>query len=377
MRSLFVGRWLPGFRTFTQSMLSLMDITQEAQHRAKIITFWKKHGLEATKDAFGASRSTLFAWQRLLREGKGKLSSLESKSRRPLSVREMTTSTGVIELICFLRRAFPHYGPKKISKIMERDYKVVIGHCTVYKTIKRFNLPSAPRLHVAKQKQRAKKNRLGKDFKAKQPGDLVAMDTIVIQENGQKKYIITAVDIATRLALAWAYKRHSSASAADLLKKMQILLGNPIQKVITDNGSEFHGDYEKCCKRLEIEHNWTYPRSPKMNPHCERFNRTIQEEAQFPMFFSPIEEWNAWIAHFIMQYNCHRPHVSLEYKCPLERYLELQAKTSHESEMYVGHTGSVQPHSKSVEWHGCPLASAPFGSTSSMLYSTSSSSWQS
>ena len=23
---------------------------------------------------------------------------------------------------------------------------------------------------------------------------------------------------------------------------------------------------------------WTYPKSPRMNAHCERFNRTIQEQ---------------------------------------------------------------------------------------------------
>jgi len=34
-------------------------ITDEAKRRAKILTFWKKHGLEATNDAFGISKCTL------------------------------------------------------------------------------------------------------------------------------------------------------------------------------------------------------------------------------------------------------------------------------------------------------------------------------
>lgn len=313
-----------------------MDTTLEAQHRAKIITFWNKHGLEATKDAFNISRSTLFEWQKLLKEGKGRLSSLEPKSRRPHNIRIMTTNWNIIELVCFLRCSFPHYGPKKIRAIMERDYNITLGHATIGKIIKRHNLPSSPKIHIAKQKQKAKK-RLGQNFQAKNPGDLVAMDTVVIQENGQKKYIITAIDIATRLALAWTYKRHSSAQAADLLQRMQLALGNPIQKVLTDNGSEFMKDYEKCCMKLHIEHNYTYPRSPKMNAHCERFNRTIQEEAQFPIFTASIEEWNKWIAHYILQYNCHRPHVSLDYICPLDKYIQLQEITYGKSEMLRGH----------------------------------------
>ena len=75
-----------------------------------------------------------------------------------------------------------------------------------------------------------------------------------------------------------------------------------------------------------------------MNPFCERFNRTIQEEAQFPEFFASIQEWNAWIAHYIMQYNCYRPHVSLEYKRPIDQYLELRENQGLESRMLLVHT---------------------------------------
>ena len=41
MKSCYIGRWLPGFHTSLQGMLSLMEVTQEAQHRAKVITFEK------------------------------------------------------------------------------------------------------------------------------------------------------------------------------------------------------------------------------------------------------------------------------------------------------------------------------------------------
>ena len=341
MKSCYIGRWLPGFHTALQGMLSLMDTTLEAQHRAKVITFWKKYGEEATKDAFGVSRSTLYEWQSRLRGNSGRLSSLEPRSRRPHSVRGMTTPQYKVDAVCALRTAFPYLGSKKVATILKEDHGIRIGHATIGKIIHRYNLPSSPKTHVAKAKQRRKKKtRLPKEFAAKNPGDLVAMDSIVIQELGKKKYIITAVDIATRFAIARTYRRHNSASAADLLQRMQIVLGVPIQKVITDNGSEFHANYEKCCKKLTITHCWTYPKSPKMNPFCERFNRTIQEEAQFPVFTASIEEWNAWIAHYIMQYNCYRPHQSLEYKRPFDVLMKLLLQDGKKSEMYVGHTGA-------------------------------------
>ena len=36
-------------------------------------------------------------------------------------------------------------------------------------------------------------------------------------------------------------------------------------------------NFESELERHHITHWWIYPRSPEMNAHCERFNRTIQE----------------------------------------------------------------------------------------------------
>lgn len=316
-----------------------MEATQEAQRRAMILSFWKKHGLQATRDAFYVSRATLFLWQRRLKIARGKLSSLNQRSRRPKRFRTMTTPSSVIQRVCALRCAFPHYGPRKF-RILLAEEDITIGHATIGKIIKRFDLPGAPRRYVARKKRREQKTRLPKEFAAKKPGDLVSMDTVVIQENGMKKYIITALDHASRMALARAYGAHSSRQAKDLLRRMQLVLGRPIQKVLTDNGSEFMAHYEQCCKDLTIEHCWTYPRSPRMNGHTERFNRTIQEEARFPPFSASLEEWNRWIAHYILEYNCYRPHQSLQYKRPIDFYVSLlQPESKEQSNMYVGHTG--------------------------------------
>jgi transposase InsO family protein len=36
--------------------------------------------------------------------------------------------------------------------------------------------------------------------------------------------------------------------------------------------------FSEELKRLHLTHYHTYPKTPKMNAHCERFNRTVQEE---------------------------------------------------------------------------------------------------
>ena len=75
-----------------------------------------------------------------------------------------------------------------------------------------------------------------------------------------------------------------------------------------------------------------------MNAHSERFNRTIQEEASFPEFASSIQEWNAWIGHYIMEYNCYRPHYVLDYRRPIDESVFRLSISSKESSMWVTHT---------------------------------------
>jgi transposase InsO family protein len=65
----------------------------------------------------------------------------------------------------------------------------------------------------------------------------------------------------------------------------------------------------------------TCPRTPKMNAHCERFNRTIQEEFvdlhedllsyDLPAFNDRLLDWLYW-------FNATRPHHALGLRTPLD-----------------------------------------------------------
>ncbi len=50
-----------------------------------------------------------------------------------------------------------------------------------------------------------------------------------------------------------------------------------IRQVVTDNGKEFLGNFDKTLQEASINHIWTYLYTPKMNATCERFNRTLRE----------------------------------------------------------------------------------------------------
>lgn len=326
----YIGKGIWGFARVMSLTQKLMNKSEEVERREKILAFWKRHGLDATKDAYGVGRSTLFLWKKKQKEGK-----LAPESKRPKNIRQPTTPFHIIDAVSQYRRAFPFVGKDKLEKIMKQA-GIRVSASTIGRIIEREDLPSAPRQYVARKKHK-KKDRLPEDYIIKNPGDLVGMDTIVIQENGVKKYIITAVDYFTRIAVARAYSSPCSRNAKDLLMRMKIALGEDIQGVNTDNGSEFMAEYEKACIAMAIKHFYTYPRTPKMNPYAERFNRTLQEEAQFPLFEESLEVWNNFISHYVMIYNFFRPHYSLEYKTPVDVYLQ-----SNQSNMWWTHTKARQ-----------------------------------
>ncbi len=135
-----------------------------------------------------------------------------------------------------------------------------------------------------------------------------------------RRYIITAIDVYGRFAYAKAYKSPSSKNAKDFFQELEEVFPFPITHIQTDNGSEFEKQFREYLEKQGIVHFNTYPKSPKMNAHIERFNRTIQEEfvgyhkqtllVSLKAFQEKLSEWLLW-------YNTERPHESLGLVSPL------------------------------------------------------------
>ena len=97
MRIFSINRGVVGSRTLQEYAIRFAYmITETAKKRAKILTFWKEHGLKATVDAYGVKRRTLFLWQKRLKSDKGKLESLNSRSKAPKTRRRRRWHPGII-----------------------------------------------------------------------------------------------------------------------------------------------------------------------------------------------------------------------------------------------------------------------------------------
>ncbi|MGN2390922.1 integrase core domain-containing protein, partial [Pelomicrobium sp. G1] len=93
------------------------------------------------------------------------------------------------------------------------------------------------------------------------------------------------------------------------------------------NGSEFESSFAKTLEAHGIERWYTYPKTPKMNAHVERFNRTIQEsfvDYHEDLLFTDLARFNQKLADWLLFYNTQRPHHRLGQRTPLSFLLQHQ-----------------------------------------------------
>ena len=327
---------IKGFVSLYNYALKLKHmITETSLKRMRILAFWEKHGLLATIEAFGICRRTLFNWKQQLEKGNGKLESLNNQSRAPNHKRVRLWPEAVVSEIKRLRFTYPNLGKDKIYPLLLEFCLEKNLICPSPKTIGRLikdlgGLRIFPQkiTHFGKIKPLSRRKRLikPKDFKAKYPGHLVALDTIQRFVFGTRKYIITFEDIYTRFSFAIATNSHASRAAKDFFQLCQMVFPFPFTFVLTDNGSEFAKHFSTELKRQHLIHYHTYPKTPKQNAHLERFNKTIQKDfvdfwqselIDLPKFNQRLIDWLLW-------YNTKRVHYAFQNKLsPIQFILTL------------------------------------------------------
>ncbi len=328
-------------------------ITQKALHKARVLAFWEKHGLNATIDAFKVKRRTLFNWKSQLAEGNGKLEALNDKSRSPKTKRKRLWSEEVIAEIKRQRFAHPNLGKEKIYPALKNHCDHLTIKCPKPKTVGRL-IKDLGGLRIFPQKvshfgrikpiKRRQILRKPKDFKVEYPGHLVAFDTIEKHIHGLRRYVIAFEDIYTRFGFAWSTTSHASLAAKEFFDYCVKVFPFPFAFVLTDNGSEFAKHFSEELKRLHLTHYHTYPRTPKMNSHLERFNRTIQDEFVDYHMGDLIETdiFNRKLIDWLIWYNTERPHYAFKNKLsPVQFMISLEnqpLKLSEECKIGWPHT---------------------------------------
>jgi len=303
----------------------IASLSREAKHRLKAIHWHETHGSNVTRTAerFCYSRPTIHAW--LKRYRTGGVMGLEATSHRPHRCRESTWSQKLERSVLKLREQYPRWGKDKLVILLRRRGSVVSASMVgrILKRLKETGQlvePLPARRRDRKFPPRPYATRKPKGYHAREPGDLVEVDTVDLRPlPGVILKHFTARDIVSRWDVLGVYTRATANTAALFLDDLQARTPFPVKAIQVDGGSEFKADFEAACQTRGIDLFVLPPRSPKLNGCVERGNRTHREE-----FYEVYDlDWTvAGLRPDLLQwervYNTIRPHTSLRYLTPLE-----------------------------------------------------------
>lgn len=335
----------------------------EIERRTKIIGFFDKYGAEVTKEAYGLSRSTVYNWKKKLKENRGRLISLSPISRAPYKVRQKNRNPQVVEFISSYRNQHPKVGQEAIKPALDtycRKYQQkTVSVATIARILKELKGKGEIEDSSAKAwfdirddkikfrtKKRRKKLRR-KGYMPREAGDLLQVDSITLFTEGIKRYIVTAIDVKSKFAFAYAYEGLSSASALDFMQKLITVAPFKIKRIQTDNGLEFEHLFRDFVQKSNIVHFHNYPRHPQANACVERFNRTIQEQFVWANIYDleNLNVFNANLIRYLLWYNTERRHQTIR-AAPLDYFLDNFVRDKKKSNMLRDYTSTLSNHLK-------------------------------
>jgi len=302
-----------------------LKLSPKAKLRLEWIVYYETKALgnaKLTCRHFGIQRSHWYYWKNRFDETN--LRTLENQSTAPNKTREKEYTPLQYERVVKLRKKYLRYGKEKILRKYKKKHPQdsQISSWKVQCIIQISGLyyhPKKKQKSLAKRLKAQKRKRISELKKKPKTGYLLCLDTIVRHCNGSKRYIITAIDRYAKVAYARMYKNHNSASAKDFLEKLYYLLDGRIENIQTDNGSEFEKYFDSACQDLNLNRYYSRVRTPKDNGVCERFNRTLKEEfIQLGNYTNNLNLFNQDLTEWLVEYNFHRPHQSLDYLAPIE-----------------------------------------------------------
>lgn len=185
-----------------------------------------------------------------------------------------------------------------------------------------------------------------KTFKDYAPGFIHADIKYLPQmaDESARRYLFVAIDRATRWVYLRIYADQSEASSTDFLRRLTRAAPMKIEKVLTDNGSQFTDRFtgktkkptgmhafDRECALLGIEHRLIKPRHPQTNGMVERFNGRISDILATTRFRSR-EDLQATIERYVKLYNEHLPQRALKHTTPLQA---LRAWRKERPELFV------------------------------------------
>lgn len=269
---------------------------------------------------YSLSKATVLKWK--------KRENTEDLSHRPHKL-HTTLSTVQEWIVCELRRMLML--PLDDLLTVTREFmNPKVSRAGIERLLKREGMASLRT--IMKEQKKGGKSTEKKSFKDYAPG-YIHMDIKYLPQmpdQSSRSYLFVAIDRATRWVFMHVYPDQTEKSSVDFLARLNKACPFKIEKLLTDNGTQFTDRFtsrtkeptgrhvfDQACAKAGIEHRLIKPRHPQTNGMVERFNSRISELVQQTRFGS-IKELELTLKDYLQAYNCHIPQRSLDHLCPAD-----------------------------------------------------------
>jgi transposase len=296
-------------------------------YRLQLFDYAARTSVSEACRVFGVHRSTYYAWKRRVeRHG---LEVLRPRERRAPRMPNQLSRL-VEERIVAFALGHPGYGPRRISAQLARPQwgGLRVSHNAVWKVLRRHGLSTrSARLSLVAgyrapyEPPQAPPHE--PHIEVERPGELVGIDCFKVGRlHGTKGDVwqLTAIDV--RSSFGWAelvacQSGHPSAAQTSRLARRVAhdlaLAGWRLERVLSDNGSEFKGDFSAELGRLGARQSRIRAGRPQTNGHVEALHRTILDECWRPSFARYLQPRLAGLRRdlddYLVFYNHERAHT--------------------------------------------------------------------
>jgi transposase len=278
-------------------------------YRQRLFAEAARTNVSAACRTFGVHRSTYYAWKRQVeRHG---LEVLRPRERRKPRMPNQLSKL-VEERILSFAIAHPGLGPKRVAGELRREKwgAIVVSPNAVWKVLRRHGLNTRAKRYAlvagyAAAYEPPRDPGPEQHIDVDHPGELVGIDCFYVGRlSGTDGAIwqLTAIDIAS--SFAWAelvickhtkpgYPGNPSAEQTSRLARRVAgdlqAAGWQLERVLSDNGNEFKGQFATTLAQLGATHTRIHAGRPQTNGNVEALHKTILDECWRPAFARYIQ----------------------------------------------------------------------------------------
>ena len=266
----------------------------------------KQQSVSSVALELNVSRQTIHTW--LNRYKRFGIDGLLRKKRKRYYVTHNKTPLELEQLVIQLSKTYWNDGVQTLADHLQYENNITLNASAIYRILKRNNVRYTTKYPHTRKKW---KKRL---YAHSVPGKELQMDTKYPFGYKQGQVIYTCIDDATRWVFAFRYNTANQENTLDFLEKVRMKAPFPIQKIRTDQGSEFRGlGVRSYMKQHSIEQRLNTPYCPEENGKIERFHKTLNQKA-LKYGFPPSESLDSMqykLNLFLHYYNYQKKHRGL------------------------------------------------------------------